>query len=73
MQEHAILDAAVTPDRTLTGWASIFIASPVITEVALIELSLGQIVGRMRLGYQDVDPGLFALEDLGTGVIATIS
>jgi hypothetical protein len=64
MLDRFVLDSAVTPDCALIGGASVFIATTDIAEVALIELSLGQVVGRMGLGHQSVDPGLVALEDL---------
>src|SRR4029077_7331487 len=72
MLEQPVLNAAVTPDRPLTGRASVLIAARVIAEVPFVELPFGQVVGCMGLRYQHVDPGLLALEDLGTGVIASI-
>jgi hypothetical protein len=72
MDDLIVLDGREAPDRTLTGRAWVLIAPRVISEVALIELALGQVAGGMGLGHQDIDPGLFALEDLGAGVIASI-
>src|SRR5579863_914520 len=44
MDDLIVLDGREAPDRTLTGRASILVAPRVISEVALIELALGQVV-----------------------------
>src|SRR4029077_6317295 len=72
MLEQPVLNAAVTPDRPLTGRASVLIAARDVAEVACVEQSLGQVVGRMGLRHQGVDPGLLALEDLRARVVAAI-